>query len=337
MGFFYLDEAIDQNLLIENMIDYAYLQKGLAALAQAHTVGSMSGHLGAAVLAGYFVGEDHADLDDPVHDGLRHELDRIIEGEETIWYNLKKSKLSIQEMFLATPGEHSAERTIPEIAEALTSSIGSLKQSGHNVIFGSLALRALHDHPEMASPQTIDGIVRLMHQFDHAAAGRGYYGKERGWITGNKVKLPDLEEYPHHPSLDAMVERVLDLLIHNASKRRQGFGGLFHIINHAAALSELAQLGYTQLAVSGLNAHHHHIRLYLSLPVLDEELGTLKKASVDPFQSSYWQGDYAQSIQWSGWLTHRIKTIHGFHHLLNTVQDDAKRQDAADAFLYLMA
>ncbi|MDA8974648.1 hypothetical protein N9F68_03470 [Akkermansiaceae bacterium] len=39
------------------MIDFQYLSKGLNALARAHHMKSMAGHLGATVIAGYFIGE----------------------------------------------------------------------------------------------------------------------------------------------------------------------------------------------------------------------------------------------------------------------------------------
>ena len=319
------------------MIAFSYLQKGIAALARSHQTGSMSGHLGAAVLAGYFFGEDHAYLDNQVFKGIQHELDRIIDGEETIWYDTVKSGVPINDLFESISIEESNQQSISDIAGALSSSIGALRQSGHNVIFGALALRALHDHPELASPSTIEGISKLMHQFDQAVPGRGYFGKEHGWIMGNKVTLPENDGIASYQSIEEMNETVMDLLIETGSQHRRGFGGLFHIINHAAALSQLAQLDFTNLSEQGLKAHHHHVQLWRSLPVLDEELGQLKKASSDPRRPKYWDGSYANSTQWSGWLTHRIKTLHGFYSLAETMQDRGKLQAAENAFRYLMA
>ena len=319
------------------MIDFSYLQKGIAALARSHQTGSMSGHLGAAVLAGYFFGEDHVELDDQVFRGIQYELDRIIDGEETIWYDTVKSGVTIDDLFESISNERSSTETISDIAEALSSNIAALRQSGHNVIFGALALRALHDHPELASPFIIKGISRLIRQFDQAVPGRGYFGKERGWIMGNKVTLPNKDGTASHQSIEEMNETVLDLLIETGSQHRRGFGGLFHIINHAAALLQLAQLGFDHLAEQGLRAHYHHVQLWRSLPVLDEELGLLKKASSDPRRPKYWDGSYANSTQWSGWLTHRIKTLHGFYSLTETIQDKSKIQAAEKAFRYLMA
>ena len=48
------------------MVDFDYLSKGLCALARAHRANTMAGHLGAAVVAGYFFGEEHHELDERV-------------------------------------------------------------------------------------------------------------------------------------------------------------------------------------------------------------------------------------------------------------------------------
>ena len=48
------------------MVNFQYLYKGLCGLARAHRAGPMAGHLGAAVVAGYFIGEEQPDLDHEV-------------------------------------------------------------------------------------------------------------------------------------------------------------------------------------------------------------------------------------------------------------------------------
>ena len=132
-----------------------------------------------------------------------------------------------------------------------------------------------------------------------------------------------------------MVAFVVDELIKSASIRRQGFGGLFHIINHATALTELSHFGHKDLARKGWAAHRHHVRLWKSLPDVGEELGLLKRAEHDPRTPEYWKR--TESVQWSAWLTHRIKTLYGFLNLLRFVDDPAKRKAAEREFLYLMA
>ncbi len=317
------------------MIEFDYLYRGLCGLARAHRGGAMAGHLGAAVVAGYFFGEDHYDLDSRVHAAITQELDRIIRGEESLWYDQQKTGMTVAELFEPFPEQEPQPKQIATIATALSGNIGRTRQSGHNVIFASLALRALHDHPGYATPAIIGGIVKLINAFDGAVPGRGYYGKQRGWITGDKAPLSADVGFPLYESEQTMTRVVLDNLIESASMRRQGFGGLFHIINHAAGLTELSLFGYRDLAKKGLAAHHHHVRLWQSLPDVEEELGALKRAEHDPCTPKYWEN--SAPSQWSGRLTHRIKTLYGFHTLLRLTEKQNKRDAAKASFRYLMA
>ncbi len=319
------------------MTDFSYLYQGLCAMSKAHKANTMAGHLGAATVAGYFFGEDQGHLDVKVNKAITGELDRIIDGEEGFWYQPKKAGISINELFSPLAKEDSQKEQIDEIATALSANINKTRQSGHNVIFASIALRALHDHPEFATPAMISGIRKLIEGFNGAHPGRGYYGKKKGWINGDKVALTADNDFPPYSSEETMAEVVVDHLITSAAKHRQGFGGFFHIINHANALTELSALGYKQLARQGLAGHHHHLRLYLSLPDLSAELGTLEKANHDPRTPEYWNPERIKSDQWSAWLTHRIKTLYGFFNLLEQINDPSKKKAAEQQFLYLMA
>lgn len=316
------------------MVDFGYLYQGLCGLARAHRANAMAGHLGAAVVAGYFFGEEHPDLDPGVTKAVEQDLDKIVRGGEAIWYDPKAAGITVPELFEPFPEEHAQEELIPKIAAALSANIDQTRQSGHNVIFASIALRALHDHPQYATPAIVGGIVKLVNRFNNAVAGRGYYGKERGWLVGNKVTLP-VDDFPAYKDQQTMADVVIEDLIRSASVRRQGFGGLFHVINHATALTELSRFGYRKLASKGLAAHHHHVRLWRSLPDVEDELGPLKKAAHDPRTPEYWR-DSAES-QWSARLTHRVKTLYGFASLLRFVEDGERRTKAEDQFRYLMA
>jgi hypothetical protein len=322
------------------MVDFRYLYRGLCGLAHAHIANAMAGHLGAAVVAGYFVGEELPDLDEQVYLGIEKELDQIIKGDEAIWYDTKKAGISIPELFEPFPDEPdgdgaSAKTGTAAIATALAGNIDKMRQSGHNVIFSAIAIRALSEHNQYATDAIINGIKKLIEKFDHEGPGRGYYGKQRGWILGNDVVLDDTTEFPAYQTQQEMVQVVIDELIRSAAIRRRGFGGLFHIINHAAAITELSRFGYEKLAHQALAAHHHHVRLWRSLPDVQQELGPLKSAKYDPRTPEYWQGDDAS--QWSAHLTHRVKTIYGFYTLLRLIDSDSKKKQAQEKFLYLMA
>ncbi len=318
------------------MIQFDYLYKGLCGLAHAYKASSMAGHLGAAVVAGYFFGEEYQSLDDKVYKGVEGELDRIMKGEEAFWYDAKKAGVSVSELFQPLPKEKADKKLIATLPKALANNIEQLRQSGHNVIFTSIAVRALHDHPKFATPAMVIGIRKLVNQFNKAVMGRGYFGKAKGWIVGNKVELPKHADnaYPLYKDEAAMVTATVDELIRTASIRRQGFGGWWHMINHAAGLLELSRLGYGDIARKGLKAHHHHICLWRSLPDMEKELGALIKSEHDPKTVDYWTGKLKRD---EARLTHRIKTLYGFATLLEHVEDKGKRKAAEDALLYLMA
>jgi len=317
------------------MVNFEYLYRGLCGMANAPRASSMAGHLGAAVIAGYFFGEDHADVDSEVIAAIERDLNRITGGEESIWLDPDKAGITAKELFKPFPKEPGRAALIDSVAKALEANIGKARQSGHNVIFASIAIRALRGHQDFATPKLVAGIEKLIVSFNDQHPGRGYFGKQRGWLNGDNVPSEDLAKTPHYDSLDQMAELVIDQLITTVSEHRRGFGGLFHLINHAAALTELDTHGYTDLAIKGLPAHQQHLRLYRSLPNLDDELGKLESTSEDPFKPKYWKR--MESKQWGAWLTHRIKTLYGFHTLLRYIEDEEKRAKAVKRFGYLLA
>lgn len=319
------------------MIDFQYLHSGLYGLANAHKAGTLAGHLGAAVVAGYLFGEDQSDFADEVFHGVEGEMKRIIAGEEAIWWNVKKAGIAPADLFKPLSREESKPETIPTIptiVDALRKNVSELRESGHNVIFASIAIRALKDHEDFATPEVVGGICKLIEGFDTAHPGRGYFGKERGWVNGSKVELAADEDFPPYASIQEMSEVTVRELIATAPIKKQGFGGLWHVINHAAAIVEMDRFGLRELAQKALPAHHRHIRLWRSLPNVEGELGAVQKADHDPRDPAYWKGMLKRD---EARLTHRIKTLYGFYTIRRSVEDEATRKKADEAFLYLMA
>lgn len=315
------------------MIDLDYLAKGLYALTRAYHVNTMAGHLGAAIVAGYLITENQPDLDGKIVSGIKAELNRIICGE-SVFSPGENTALSVSEIFAPLPKAPSKENLIDGIADALAHNIDQTRQSGHNVIFASIAIRALKRHPEFATPAITDGIRKLIAGFNGLTPGTAYYGKEKGRIDGRKVVLAEEDTFSPYSNLQTMATVVLDTLIQHASERRQGFGGLWHVINHGAALSELAQYGYRELAINGLTAHHQHLQLWKTLPNVADELGAETPTKNDPRQPVYWQSDNLRRDR--ARLTHRIKTLYGFDILVNLVEDEEKREQGYDKLRYLM-
>jgi len=316
------------------MIDFDYLYKGICGLAHAHQAGTMAGHLGAAVAAGYFFGEDESMLPDEVFQGVTGELKRVMAGEEAIWFNARKAGVTPSELFKPFPQAEPKPAAIKSIVTALQKNVGQTRQSGHNIIFASIAVRALQDHQDFATPQIIEGVCKLTAGFNTAHAGHGYYGKAKGWQTGKQVKLTADNNFPQYQSIQDMVNVTIAQLIQTAPIKKQGFGGLWHLINHAAAITELNRLGHETVAQQALPAHHQHVRLLRSLPDVESELGAVTKSSHDPREAVYWQGMLKRD---QARLTHRIKTLYGYYTLRRLISDQKMQKQADDAFLYLMA
>ena len=161
----------------------------------------------------------------------------------------RKSKLGDAELFEPFAKQKADATLIHGIAEGLRKGIDKPRQSGHNVIFASLAIRALQDHPEYATPAVVDGILKLMKLFQNQTPGSGYYGKAKGRMYGNKITLPEDDATPVYDDIEGMAGAVLDEVNdQDPSVHRSGYGGLVHLINHAAAITDLADAGYAELA-----------------------------------------------------------------------------------------
>ena len=316
------------------MIDFDYLYKGICRLTNAHKAGTMVGHLGAGVVAGYFFGEDQSDLADEIHKGVEGELDRVIAGEESFWFNAKTAGVTPTELFKPFPKELARQDAVRFIVVALRKNVATLRQSGHNIIFASIALRALHDHEEYVTPQIITGIRKLIEDFDNAPPGRGFFGKENSWLIGNQVNLTADTDFPRYESIQQMVNVTIAELIRTAAIKKQGFGRLWQIINHAAALTELDRFGYKEVTQMAFPANHQHIRLWRSRPVVENDLGAVVTARHNPRDPVYWRGMLKRD---EAGLTHRIQTLYGFHTIKRFLEDEGTRKQAEDAFLYLMA
>jgi len=315
------------------MIDSGYLAAGLNAMARAYRVNPMAGHLGAAVVAGCFIAEQHPDLDAEVCRGIQGELDRIVRGE-SVFSPKENAAIRAPQMFEPFAEETTDGSLIAGIADALDANIEETRESGHNVIFASIAIRALRERPDLTTPSVVEGICKLIAGFNGASPGSGYYGKEEGRRNGRDVSVPKDDSFPPYVDLAGMANAVVDELVRHAPERREGFGGLWHIINHGAALAELARHGHAGLAVKGLPSHHHHVQLWRTLPNVADELGPETPAPHDPRTAAFWRSGSIRRER--AHLTHRIKTLYGFDALMELVDDESKRRQGNDSLRYLM-
>lgn len=98
------------------MMDSRYLYQGLCGLARAHHASPMAGHLGAALVAGHFFAQENPELDAAVYLGIARDLDRIVNGEESLWFDPEAAGITVPEMFAPFPRGSPARASVGSIA-----------------------------------------------------------------------------------------------------------------------------------------------------------------------------------------------------------------------------
>lgn len=70
-----------------------------------------------------------------------------------------------------------------------------------------------------------------------------------------------------YASIPEMVAVTIDERIATAAIKKQGFGGLWHVINHAAAITEMDRYGFKELAKQALPAQPGRLRNSWRIPL----------------------------------------------------------------------
>jgi hypothetical protein len=242
------------------------LQRGLDGLAGVHTQFPQSwfhGHFGAALLAAHFLGL-RADFPRETARLLMACAQRVQSGVHTL-FNLH-----------ATEGKVVA---ITPILRALERTIGELSTDGHGAIYASLALKALHSAPELATAERVTGIVQLI-QNARTDDPQRYYG-----YSDYKLGEVRIADVPVFASVaDAMHYALHDHSVVFPDQSLNGHyyylaGSKLHTITHAHALLELAALGYEDVAATGLPALRKQMQLCGA---------TLLPAGLTPLRTDEW-------------------------------------------------
>ena len=198
----------------------------------------VAGHAGATLIAAHYFAHDNA-LDERTARAHRAHVDAFVAKNPDDYPKPE-------------PGPGKADPG--KIAETLDAHVHELRSGGHDAIYAALALRALRDLPEYATPSVVDGICRLIGQ--HVAA----YQPVR--------TPPRLLERPVPPceSPEALAVATFRAVLRPWDHvRLVGASGVLHWITHAEALVTLEELGYKDVARHGyaaqqLNVHLREVR-----------------------------------------------------------------------------
>ena len=197
-------------------LDPRHLAHGLDLLCNAHSTDSFrAGHAGGAVISAYYLCREEE---------LEPGTAEVIQGALDRHYPLAAGPF---------PDEDPVEDGIAQILRAREPDLGQLCREGHDVIFLSLALRAMHELPRAVTPARIAGLLRTLRSLEPKLRGH------------SDIAVPESES--------AFAEFVLEeFLASTEGGPGQGFSG--HLLTHGRAILDLRLLGHERFAGRCLHA-----------------------------------------------------------------------------------
>ena len=308
------------------------LLQGLTGLSQAIHWNRMSGHPPAAVIAAAFFCQEN-ELSPDVQNEIQRIVDRLVSGSDSIWYKQNGQPVTNEALFTFRATGTPDEKQIARIAHALEGSIADCRDSGHNTIFASLALKALHTAPEIALPSIIDGIVKLLQDFEGRGPGYAHVPGQDRLVDPRELPVPEDLDLPEYTSTADMISVVCSHVKPRHFTAR-GLGGPIHVIDHAVGLLDLEALGYSALVRQGLGAHYQHLKDVVELPPFPVDENTSRAPNLlDPRSKDYW--DAGITIRDQGGIEHRLKFLYGAYRFAAYIRDEGERREFITTAAYL--
>ncbi|KEO84280.1 hypothetical protein [Tumebacillus flagellatus] len=280
-----------------------YPALGLTAISRAGRVNFFDGHVGAAMLAAFFIQRDQE-----VPEHVREGLSRICEGyqaEHPEWFEL-------------FPEEQADPALLAHVVAGIRNNASVLRRSGHGVTFGTLALRALIEFPQLCTPSIVEGLAICLEQTLKDRANR-YYG-----ISDYLNLTPEELGLEPYADVDEMVQRAfdeLDVVVPDGVYNEQFYfftGELEHGVTFAQALVDLGRLGYEDIQREGMRWHRLQMHLNAQRPAEVLERQIVESGFTSVLDPAYWSHSYEDP--------HAIKVPYAALELLPRVQNRAEAE-----------
>lgn len=273
------------------------LRLGLNALARAPEMKYFAdGHRGAALISAHLMCVNNK-FDDAA-------ANRIVELFDLNW---AKSRLCHD-----FPVADRVEDATEQIGKALAEGTGVLREVGHDAIFAMHALKAFRMLPELATPERVDGVSRLIRAI-------------KPW---RDIK-PDPSIQPPPFKDQAAASRFILKEASNAIDRFVGFGQGFagHMLTFGQSLVEMAAMGDVEWAESCRTAFCKYVTVTRMGPQKsDRKISNHKFTKLRPDDVEYWQKRGKKTLG----IGHVFKYPYAYYDLLARAKDPdlAKEFDA---------
>ena len=285
------------------------VDRALAGMCSLEPQDFQSAHFGAAILAAHFFIAD-ANLDDNTSRAVVTQATELGD-RQSHW---------LRSPVASRPADPAS------IGSVLSAGADRLTALGHDLIFPSIALRVMHERPELATEAHLDGLARMVEFINHEPPG----GPFPGWS--------DLDEAADHPdaslpSLDSAEQLASTTLqrfravgpVHHGMDQ----GVVHHALTHALALIELEKLGYTTAATRGRLAQRTYLTLLTRRPDSDGSLPFVDEPCTDVRAKEWWSTDRRGELEWL--FGHVFKVPWAFRRLVDLARPDDVQQ--LDRFL----
>lgn len=283
-------------------IPESYLELGLTALAHSGYKTWFTGHYGAALLAAYFMDQEN-DLPEHVQAGLMANCNHL-QAEHS-------------DFFVPFQEEDPDPKLIDELVQALKANLVNLRSSGHGVILGVLAMKAINKRPDLCVPAIVKGLSQTLQNTLNDRINR-YYGIENYY----NLTADDIFGIPRYQTMSDMIEVAFAECEFAAPNQKVGdnyyffTGELEHGVTFAHALVELKKLGYDELVTVGMETHR--LQMYCNRQRPGE---VFKEIITEPTVSSiadqaYWSKTYDDP--------HSIKVPYAAFGLLQHISGDKR-------------
>jgi hypothetical protein len=261
----------------ENM--KSIVERGLIGLSNAGLLNGGNwfvGHFGAEVLALAFL--------------LLNK--RIEKSAESLVFDRIEAIFKTHSQFFETPlPKESAAKSpgLKDFEQKVEKSISTLYVDGHHTIYSALALRGLSLYPELARPEIFPGLIALLDACEAAGFDR-FYGLDHASFADENLIEKFAFDSPFTAAEAALSQHSEVITDREVDGQFYFFSGSrLHLVTHAQALLELHQLGYDNLAESGLPGFTRHCICVEASSVPHDAEPYKIKEQLDPRQAGFWQ------------------------------------------------
>jgi hypothetical protein len=283
---------------------------GMSRVADPGNNPFVNGHNAAAVMSSVFFCRNEKLEEDTQQEILSH----------------VKARLLTKPIYAPREEEPADQQLVDSLVTDLDAGIDTLRQSGHNIIFAVISLKALQAAPEAATPARVNGLRKMVQSFGTNRRPQDPLENQETFID-----LSDEQQF-----IRFVFEEYLKALeLYLVGKGHHGFAG--HVLTIGHALVELDRMGHKETARKGVEAYWQFVRQARDGADLGgENVKAPPQPRHSPLTRDYWI-DQEKRQRGEIVSSHLIKYPYSFYALAKEVRDDDLKKRIFEKLYHLTA